>query len=196
MCILLGKCIYGNVDAALCFYMTYTKYLITRLNMIWSYSDLCLFYKLDASNKLVLVVSCHVDSTMIAGTCEEVDNFKRVLKECFNIKELGPLTKHLGIKYSWDHTEDGNHFLVARMDDLIFEIINIAKSHLQQPVMVQSVPVRTGASLLQEDGDIIEDRMYRQIVGIIMYLTNKLMIEGANSAREMSKFFMNPKKSH
>ena len=29
-----------------------------------------------------------------------------------------------------------------------------------------------------------------------MYLTNKLMIEGANSAQELSKLFMNPKKSH
>ena len=65
-----------------------------------------------------------------------VDNFKHVLKECFNIKELRPLTKHLGNKYSWDYMEDGNHFLVTRMDDLVSEIINLTKSHLQCPVMV------------------------------------------------------------
>ena len=94
------------------------------------------FYKIDSLNKLVLVISCHVDNILIAGTQEEVDNFKRVLKEQFNIKELRQLTKHLGIKYSWDHTKDGKHFLVARMNDLVSKIINITKSHLQRPVMV------------------------------------------------------------
>ena len=57
------------------------------------------------------------------------------------------------------------------------------------------MPARIGVGLTQEDGDIIEDRMYRQIVGKIMYLTNKLLIEGANSAWEMSIFLMKPKKS-
>ena len=34
LCIKLVKSIYGNVDAALCFYMTYAKYLLARLNII------------------------------------------------------------------------------------------------------------------------------------------------------------------
>ena len=38
--------------------------------------------------------------------------------------------------------------------------------------------------------------MYRTIVGKIMYLTHKLMLEGVNAAREMSKFFMKPQKQH
>ena len=29
-----------------------------------------------------------------------------------------------------------------------------------------------------------------------MYLTNKLMLEGCNAAREMSKFFMRPQRQH
>ena len=49
---------------------------------------------------------------------------------------------------------------------------------------------------MQEEVNTIEDRMYCWIVGKIMYLANKLLIEGANSAWEISKFFMNPKKSH
>ena len=116
--------------------------------MIQSNSNPCLFYNLGSLNKLVLVVSCHVNDTLIAGARDEVDNVKRVLKECFNIKELGPLTKHLSIKYSWGHTEDNDHFLAARMDNLVSKIINLTENHFQCSVMVQSVPTKTGAGLL------------------------------------------------
>ena len=42
----------------------------------------------------------------------------------------------------------------------------------------------------------LEAKMYQSIVGKAMYVTTKVMIEGANAVRELSKFFKSPKLQH
>jgi len=143
-----------------------------------------------------LISSCHVDDTLLCGTKEEIERFKKSLKNQFNIKDLGLMRKHLGIRYDWQKDSSGNNIVIATMDSLISEIIKVTETTLGRTLNGKEVPGKPGENLEVTDDDFIDDKAYRTIVGKIMYLTNKLMIEGMNAAREMSKFFMRPQKQH
>lgn len=101
MCIMLNKCIYGNVDAALRFYNAYSKYLMKQVGLKRSLADSCLFYLQDETGKVILIAVCHVDDTLLIGRPETINNFKEQLKARFNFKEQGQMKKHLGICYDW-----------------------------------------------------------------------------------------------
>lgn len=99
-CIRLKKSIYGNVDAALCFYNTYAKHLTVEMHMDQSKGDSCLFILQDKDGKAKIVSSIHVNDTQIAGTPKELKKFKEGMKTQFKIKEFGEMKKHLGTKYN------------------------------------------------------------------------------------------------
>ena len=161
-----------------------------------SKSDACLFVRTNSEGKVTLVTSCHVDDTLVGGTKEAIAEFKEQLKERFKLKEMGIMKRHLGIRYEWKKDKEGQAYVIATMDDLIKEIIKTTEEHLGREVKPQDTPAKPNQLLELDDSAIINDKMYRAIVGKIMYLTNKLMIEGCNAAREMSKFFMKPQRHH
>ena len=79
-CIRLRKTIYGNVDAALRFYKTYARYLTHDMGMKRCAADACLFTLKDEEGRTKLISSCHVDDTLLCGTKEEIEKFKKSLK--------------------------------------------------------------------------------------------------------------------
>src|SRR4051794_7470783 len=109
--------IYGNIDAALIFYRTYLKWLI-KMGLVCSKLNPCLFMLFDENKNLRMIASCHVNNTQMAGPPGILTWFKTELKKRFSIKELGTLTKHLGIKHDWKIEADEVYF-EATMDDLV-----------------------------------------------------------------------------
>jgi len=97
-CAELQKGMYGNVDAALRFYKTYSKHLIEQVKMKKCRSDPCVFV-MKENDKPQMVALIHVDDTMLCGKKKAIEFFKEKVKERFNIKELGQLKKHLGVWY-------------------------------------------------------------------------------------------------
>ena len=71
-CLQLNKNIYGMVDAALIFYKAYSVQLMKSMGMTWSKADACMFTKQDETGKTILIMSCHVDDTLIAGTPDAI----------------------------------------------------------------------------------------------------------------------------
>ncbi len=94
-CILLDKAMYGTVQAARQWFKKLCKSL-EKVGVVQSKVDLCVFY-LKRNKVLVLLRCMCVDDIAVIGEQHEVDKFKANLKGCFNLKELGPLTKHLGV---------------------------------------------------------------------------------------------------
>lgn len=141
-CILLLGNIYGNVDAALIFYCLYAKYLI-KIGFLRSITNPCVFFLRDADNNPKLLASTHVDNTMISGTPKDIEELKEKIRRRFVIKEMGPLTKHLGVRYKWAEDEYGPK-VVATLADLIEEIINMTKHKLGQEAKIRQVPAPEG----------------------------------------------------
>ena len=187
-CIKCKRAIYGNVNSALLWYTTYADYLRKKLGMMQSQADPCVFYKLNEQGQLVLIASCHVDDTLLAGTLEQIKWFKSALTKRFKIKDLGPLKKHLGIEYTWIREED-NMTVVASMDDLVGEIVEIVEKKLGKELRQHDVPALPGQVLMPSNEPGIDESLYQTVVGKIMYLVHKFLPEGLNAARELSKHF-------
>jgi len=144
-----------------------------------------------------LIASCHVDDTLLVGTKGSIEEFKTKLRRRFKLKELGLMVRHLGIRYDWRKDVNNEPYVMTTMPELIKEIIKITEEFLKKTLTERDTPAKPGEVLeATEDGETVEEKMYRTIVGKIMYLTHKLMMEGVNAAREMSKFFMKPQAQH
>ena len=74
------RCIYRNAEAALMFYTAYAQHLMKVLGMIRSLTGSCVFYK-KVNDRIVLIVSCHVNNALIAGQSEWITFFKTKVRE-------------------------------------------------------------------------------------------------------------------
>ena len=75
--ILLGKLMYGNVDAALLWLRLLAKYLVNECNLKKSKAESFISFKKDEKGKLELVMSVHVDGVFVACKPESL----KVIKE-------------------------------------------------------------------------------------------------------------------
>ena len=92
-CIRLKGIIYGNINAALRVYHLYAQYFI-KMGFIRSCADPCLLIFRNEQLEVIMLASCHIDDTQIAGEKAELEKFKQELCERFNIKDLGVMKKH------------------------------------------------------------------------------------------------------
>jgi hypothetical protein len=90
------KSIYGNVNAALRFFIKY-KEILKDLGMIQCEMDPCVFYRVNIQGYLELVIACHVDDSIIAGSKPVIDEYLKDFKKHLKIERLGRMKKHLGI---------------------------------------------------------------------------------------------------
>jgi hypothetical protein len=195
-CIEQLKSMYGNVDAALIFFETYRKYMEEIIGMIQSQVDPCVFYKRDKSGETILIAVTHVDDTLLCGTKSAIEDFKIAIKQRFGFTEQKGFIKHLGVWYKERRDEKGERYLEADMHDTVDGIINTFEQLTKKKAKPYSTPGTPGLSMTKNIGDPIEETEYRKIVGKIMYLVCKLMPEGGNAARELSRHFGNPGEAH
>ena len=96
-CIELQGGMYGNVDAALLYFIRFTTFATSEegLNLEQSKCDPCLFFKKDESNKTTGVMVIYVDDCLIAGEDSFIEEMKSKLKQEFGVVEDGQLCKLL-----------------------------------------------------------------------------------------------------
>jgi len=195
-CIELDKAMYGNIDSPLGWMKTFSKHLMSKLGLIQSKADPCIFYKKDDKGRPVLLLALYVDDTLCAGTRKELDWMYKAITEKFNIEKLGKLKKHLGIWWSWHTDEKGNTYLSATMDKMIEDIRNKFEAATKKKVKDAATPGFPGQCLLKNTGEIVDLDNYRSIVGKIMYYTTKVAPEISNAARELASHLSNPGTEH
>jgi hypothetical protein len=82
------------------------------------------------------------------------------------------------------------------MPKLVDEIIDCYTELTGKEPKMAKTPGTPGLILPKNDGQKIDHQAYMKIVGKIQYLVTKLMVEGANPARELAKHFSNPGEIH
>jgi hypothetical protein len=116
---------YGNVDAALLYFIRFTKYATDAngLGLIQSESDPCVFYRRNEKNETDLIIIVYVDDCMLMGTQAVVNEMKLKLKQEFGVVEDGQLKKLLGVRYDWKRDNEDKPYIVMSMNDKAQEII-------------------------------------------------------------------------
>jgi hypothetical protein len=195
-CIELLKGMYGNVDAALMFFITYKNYLMEELKMKQCRCDPCIFYKVNGKEETILIAMIYVDDTILMGPGGEVEWYKEKIGKRFGYTSQGGIKKHLGITYELKMDDEEQPLWELTANKLVQDIIDRFKEATGKSPKDSDLPATPGHTTLKHDGDPIQPSDYRSIVGKIMYLVVKLMPEGANAARELSRQFGNPSKEH
>ena len=102
-CIELGKGMYGNVDAALRFFIRFTQYLTSeKVGLIQSKVDPCVFFKKDTNGDSKLIVVLTVDDCVVGGKLDDIKALMDLVEEEFNITRNEVIKQHQGVDYLWE----------------------------------------------------------------------------------------------
>ena len=192
-CIRLDKAMYGTVQAALQWF----KKLVKSLKIVGleqSKVDPCIFY-VKRNGKLILLIGTHVDDCAVAGKPEDVEFFKKEIKKQFTIKELGVLSKHLGVWYKWGEDKLGR-YLESSMEDFVKGMVDNFQSLFGRLPKIATTPGLPGVCLRKNTSETIMHAEYRSMVGKILYFVKKVSPVCANACRELSQHLENPGEDH
>ena len=190
--ILLERAMYGLVQSPREFFMLYCAEL-RKLGLIQSAADPCVWFKVT-DGETVLIVVVYVDDCILAGTQEEISWFKTEIKKRFNISELGPIQKHLGVWYERKSDKAGEYYEV-RMDEYKSEIVK-DWTELVGELKDAKTPGFPGESLVKNEGDPVNKDLYRKFLGRLMWLIRKVAPECGNAVRELAMFMDGPGEEH
>ena len=196
--ILLLKSMYGNVDAAIKFFKELVKHITDKkdMNMKQSLADPCVFYRLDETEKLDLLVTVTVDDCAITGLEEHIEWFMDNVEKRFKITRGGILSKHLGVIYEWGKLENGKMFCKATMDKKVDGIVKSYEEYIKGKVKEYETPGKPHEYLDKHIGDPLDLDEYRSLVGKIMFFTTKLSLKTGSATRALSGHMMNPGLDH
>ena len=83
------------------------------------------------------------------------------------------------------------------MPKMVQSIVDIYENHTgKELTKACSTPGTPGASLMKNEGEVVSQTVYRQIVGKGMYLGQKIAAETSNPVRELTRHFQSPGPEH
>ncbi len=131
-CIELQNGMYGQVDAALRFFVRFVGYLVGE-NYNWivqSKADPCVFYKKDVNGFPVMASAVRVDNCLLGGHPKELDIFMEDIEKQFNIVKEMEVRKHLEINYDFKRDENNNMYVLCTMKDKVDDIVKCYEEHV------------------------------------------------------------------
>ncbi len=133
---------YGSIQAPRAWFKTFLISLF-ELGYQQSAADPCVFfrYSLGREKKFNLIIIIYVDDTILVGTRAAVKSFKNVNKY-YNIKDLGPLKKHLEVWHEKGEDQD-SPYLQGNMEKFHHQLI----ADFEEAVQVELKPVDSAGFL-------------------------------------------------
>ena len=194
-CYQLLKTMYGNVDAALRFFIKY-KGILEQLGFTQCETDPCVFILKDGNGTIKIMLATHVDDTLVSGRRKEIEKFYRDFEQHLKIERLGQIRKHLGVWWTFHEDEDGEIYLKADMEDMRKDIIEKYEKTRGQKVSPSQTPGNPNQHLKKNTGDPIMRTEYQSIIGQVLYYATKIAPPMANAVRELASHMSNPGEEH
>jgi len=197
--ILLANNMYGNIDMALRFFEKYSSILIEQMGFNQNRADPCIFFKRDDNGELTMVISTHVDDSLIGGRKQQVQAFYAEFSKHLKIKVLGKLKKHLGVWWEWLRDPDsGEIYLKATMQKMLKEIKDAYVDATGQTPKPWAMPACPGESLMKvtEEEEEVKSTQYGSIVGKLMYCMTKVAPDISNAVQELARQMIKPMVEH
>jgi hypothetical protein len=158
----LRKALYGLKQAPRAWHDKIAEHLVT-IGFRMSDADHSLYVR--KSDEGIMVITIYVDDLIVGGDNEkEVEHVKRLLKQKFDMKDLGELKFFLGIEVI--RTPEGIWLLQRQ-----YALDMLSKYGMVgcKPI---SVPLNQNGKLNADAGEVLEDAtMYKKIVGSLIYMT-------------------------
>jgi hypothetical protein len=182
----LKKALYGLKQALRAWSYKIGQYFITS-GFQTSNANFSLYVKKTDHGIVVIVI--YVDDLIITGDSDvDIFDFKKLLKQKFEMKDLGELRYFLGIEVIQSHK---GIWLLQRQYAL-----NKLSEYGMMGCKPISIPLEQNVKLSADEGDLVEDTtMYRRIVGSLIYMT--IIRPDLNYVvGVVSQFMQTPRKPH
>ena len=159
---LLKKALYGLKQAPRVWYNRIDAHLLD-LGFTKSLSEFTLY--LRKINDELLVVSLYVDDLLVTGSnMEQIDVFKREMKNVFEMTDLGKMTFFLGMEVQ----QKQNEIFICQQK----YAKEILKKFNMEECRSTATPMNQKEKFCKEDGAAkIDETLYRTLIGCLMYLT-------------------------
>ncbi|GJT62877.1 putative ribonuclease H-like domain-containing protein [Tanacetum coccineum] len=180
------KALYGLHQAPRAWYETLSTYLLDN-GFYRGQIDKTLFIKRVKGD--ILLVQVYVDDIIFGSTKKSLCiDFEQIMHKRFQMSSMGELTFFLGLQVK--QKEDG---IFISQDKYVGEIL---KKFGFSSIRTASTPMETNKALTKDkDGEDVDVRLYRSMIGSLMYLTSSrpdIMF----SVCACSRFQVQPKVSH
>ena len=150
-------------------------------------SEKCLYYKENIGGCVILCL--YVDDILIFGTdLEIVKEVKSYLSKKFDMKDLGEAKVILGMEI-----EKIGSGISLSQSSTIEKMLKKFKFYADQPV---STPYDPHIHLKKNKGDPVSQLKYSQMIGSLLYLTNKCRPNTSYDVGRLSQYTQNPSKEH
>jgi len=179
--------LYGLKHGGCCWNEKFTKELL-NLGYHQSAADECVFIQISNDHINILVV--YVDDLgVIADTEQEIAKMKAELTDLFQMTDLGPLTKILGLKIDCD-CENGTLKLSQGLYiNLILDCFGMMECHPVMTPMAQNVKLQS-----PEEPELHDE--YPKAIGSLMYAALGTRPDIAFAVHHLSQFMTNHTKTH
>ena len=194
-CIRLERSMYGNVDAALRWLREFKEFLVKDCNFTACVADPCILYYREGE-KLLIVMSIHVDDSMVAGMKEDLNKFYEKVRTRFNITELGTLSKYLGVRYEWLNDKDKKPYVKITMKDTAEAFVRKYEECTGKKAKLAATPGYPNQVLIKNEGETVDIDNYRSLVGKLLFYIVKVGPDCANAGRDLARHMANPGPEH
>ena len=196
-CISLMRSMYGNVDAALRFFIIFVQCLQNEdIGMTQSQADLCVMYMKDDKGMPQVVAAVTVDDCLLGGKPEDVTCLMEKVKKYFKISIDNNMERHLGVDYKFLRNDKNEIYLEATMEKKANDIVKFFEDVTGEDVTTYETPGIPGSVLKKNEGQTLNVEAYRTLVGKLMFYTTKVGLKQSNAVRDLSRHLENPGESH
>ena len=130
-CIDLQSGMYGNVDAALRFFVKLVTFLVSdEVGMKQSLADPCVVYLKNDEGFPLVVGAITVDDCLLGGKPEGINALMDKIEKKFKVTMDNDVKRHLGIDYTWKRDEKNEIYLEATMDKKATDIVNSCERYI------------------------------------------------------------------
>ena len=141
----------------------------------------CILYYQEGE-KLLIVMSIHVDNSMVAGRKEDLTKFYKKVRTRFNITELGTLSKYLGVRYEWYNDEDEKPCVKVTMKDTAEAFVRKYEECTGKKAKLAATPGYPNQVLQKNEGETVDIDNYRSLVGKLLFYIVKVGPDCANDS--------------
>ena len=188
---------YGNVDAALRFFMKLVQHMIgDEVGKKQSRADPCVLYLKDENGCPLVVAAVTVDDCLLGGKPSDMNDLIANIEKRFKLTKEDEVKRHLGIDYDWKRDEQREIYLESTMVKKATDIVNTYESYIGKEVKEYDTPGTPGSVLGANDGVIVDLDKYRSLVGKVMFYSTKIGPKQANAVRDLSRHMSNPGEEH
>ena len=149
--------------------------------------DKCIYVK--GYKDAYVIICLYVDDMLILGTNKDVINqTKKMLKSCFDMKDLGLVDVILGVRIK--RSSEG---YILTQSHYIEKVLKKFGHFNDKPVVT---PFDPSSHLKKNQGDSVSQLEYTQVIGSLMYIMNCTRPDLAYTISRLSRYSHNPGKDH